>query len=224
MKKILTLIAVAFASITVANAQIGIFAGIGSSTTAKVDTEDYASNLSNVSNYHVGAAIKVPLPFGLAFQPELLYQMKGGNLGDIVNDENATAESAASTLETKNGFAELGLGLQWGLDLVAFRPFVFGKPFIGYQITEDEDVANALSEDSQAFLEQAKNKLEYGFAVGFGIDLLEHFQLSFEMFKNLGKLYNAEGEINAKAEDIDTSKLTDAENYGGFKVTLGFFF
>lgn len=221
MKKLLAIIAVAMASVMVANAQIGIVAGIGSSTTT-INEEDLLANLNGVNDYHVGIAVKLPLAFGFAIQPELTYQIKGADLGQVVNGEKE-AEAAAEEFKFNAGFAELNVGVQWGLDLVAFRPFIFAKPFIGYQLNEEE--VKQFSEDTEKALDGAKNKLEYGFSVGAGVDLLEHFQLSVEFFKNLGDLYNADGEVNASKEDIpDTSKLTDLSNYGGIKVSLGFFF
>lgn len=218
MKKLFALIAVAMASVMVANAQIGIVAGIGSSTTT-VNEEDILSNLNGVSDYHLGVALKLPLPLGFAIQPELTYQIKGADLGAIVNEG---AETSVDEFNFKSGVAQLDLGIQWGLDLVAFRPFIFGKPFIGYVI--NEDFAKNISEDTEKTLKEAQNKLQYGFSVGAGIDLLEHFQLSVAFFKNLGNLFNENGEVNASADDVDTSKLTDLSNYGGIKVTLGFFF
>lgn len=218
MKKLFALIAVAMASVMVANAQIGIVAGIGSSTTT-VNEEDILSNLNGVSDYHLGVALKLPLPLGFAIQPELTYQIKGADLGAIVNEG---AETSVDEFNFKSGVAQLDLGIQWGLDLVAFRPFIFGKPFIGYVI--NEDFAKNISEDTEKTLKEAQNKLQYGFSVGAGIDLLEHFQLSVAFFKNLGNLFDENGEVNASTDDVDTSKLTDLSNYGGIKVTLGFFF
>ena len=218
MKKLFALIAVAMASVMVANAQIGIVAGIGSSTTT-VNEEDILSNLNGVSDYHLGVALKLPLPLGFAIQPELTYQIKGADLGAIVNEG---AETSVDEFNFKSCVAQLDLGIQWGIDLVAFRPFIFGKPFIGYVI--NEDFAKNISEDTEKTLKEAQNKLQYGFSVGAGIDLLEHFQLSVAFFKNLGNLFNENGEVNASTDDVDTSKLTDLSNYGGIKVTLGFFF
>ena len=221
MKKFFAIIAVAMASVMVANAQIGIVAGIGSSTTT-INEEDLLANLNGVNDYHLGVAFKLPLPFGFAIQPELTYQIKGADLGQVVSGEKQ-ADAAAEEFKFNSGFAELNLGVQWGLDLVAFRPFVFAKPFIGYQLNEQE--IKEFEEETEQALDNAKNKLEYGFSIGAGLDLLEHFQLSVEFFKNLGALYNADGEINASKEDIpETSKLTDLSNYGGIKVSLGFFF
>lgn len=232
MKKLFTLLAVLAASATIANAQIGIVAGV-TSTTTEINTEDIAANMEGINLYHVGVAAHIGLPFGFAVQPELLYQMKGADLSQTVNNVSTGAEVETSSFETKNGYAELGLGLQWGLDLVAFRPFVFAKPFVGYQLTEadsfDGNTATTIIEkgtDSsfQEYLSNAKEKLEYGFSLGVGVDLLEHFQLSFEYFKNLGNMFN-QGEFDtdsAKAKVLEG--YDDLSSYGGFKLTLGFFF
>ena len=221
MKKFFAIIAVAMASVMVANAQIGIVAGFGSSTTT-INEEDLVANLNGVNDYHLGLAFKLPLPFGFAIQPELLYQIKGADLGQVVSGEKQ-ADAAAEEFKFNAGFAELNLGVQWGLDLVAFRPFIFAKPFIGYQL--NEETIKEFKDETEQALDNAKNKLEYGFSIGAGLDLLEHFQLSVEFFKNLGDLYNANGDINASKEDIpETKKLTDLSNYTGWKVSLGFFF
>lgn len=226
MKKIFAVIAVAFASVVVANAQIGIVAGVTSST-AKIDKENIENNMSGIDQYHVGVALKLPLPLGFAIQPELLYQIKGADLKETYDKLGEGAEIETSSWNTKSGFAELGIGIQWGLDLVAFRPFVFAKPFVGYMINgegEYNGAAEVLKEGTDKYLEDAKNKLEYGFSVGAGLELLEHFQLSFEFFNNLGQMFD-EGQFNKdKATEAVVNNYKDLENYTGFKVTLGFLF
>ena len=226
MKKFFAVIAVAFASVVVANAQIGIVAGVTSST-AKIDKENIENNMSGIDQYHVGVALKLPLPLGFAIQPELLYQIKGADLKETYDKLGSGAEIETSSWNTKSGFAELGIGIQWGLDLVAFRPFVFAKPFVGYLINgegEYNGAADVLKEGTDKYLEDAKNKLEYGFSVGAGLELLEHFQLSFEFFNNLGQMFD-EGQFNKdKATEAVVNNYKDLENYTGFKVTLGFLF
>lgn len=226
MKKFFAVIAVAFASVVVANAQIGIVAGVTSST-AKIDKENIENNMSGIDQYHVGVALKLPLPLGFAIQPELLYQIKGADLKETYDALGSGKEVETSSWNTKSGFAELGIGIQWGLDLVAFRPFVFAKPFVGYMINgegEYKGAADVLKEGTDQYLEEAKNKLEYGFSVGAGLELLEHFQLSFEFFNNLGQMFD-EGQFNSdKAKEAVVNNYKDLENYSGFKVTLGFLF
>ena len=221
MKKIIVLIIAAMASIMVANAQIGIIGGITSSTST-VNTEDFMKNLEGIEQYHAGIAFKLPLPLGFAIQPEILYQVKGAELSGMINSEGEEGSTVtAEDFETKDGFAELGIGVQWGIDLVAFRPFVFAKPFAGIRVASFTN-GNVVKDGTDKTIENAKNDLEYGLSIGAGLELLEHFQLSFEFYKNLGNLFN-EGEVNVDTEAA-TKDFSNIESYNGFKVSLGFFF
>lgn len=231
MKKILT-IAALFASIFAANAQIGIMGGFSSSRTS-IDTKDVSENTKNISLYHVGVLYKFNLGMGFAVQPSLAYQMKGATLKDNIDAGDVTL--AAKRLETKTGFIELGAGLQWGMDLLAFRPFVFVEPFVGYGITGTEwygyekvDKDNSITKEYEqvsAYANEIKNKLEYGFGVGGGVEIANHVQISVQWFKNLGNLYN-EGKVDwSKAETLVAEKnYKNVENYSGIKVTLGILF
>ena len=112
------------------------------------------------------------------------------------------------------------------------RPFVFAKPFIGYKLTGDEDysnlgtevIKNGTDETYEKYLADAKTNLEYGYSIGAGIELLEHFQLSLEYFKNLGKMFEEDKFDADKAKEAVLANYKDIESYGGIKVTLGFFF
>ena len=60
------------------------------------------------------------------------------------------------------------------------------------------------------------NKLDWGFGLGIGADVLKHLQLRIEWFKNLGALADA-----SKQAAVDALKDT---NYQGIKITAGLFF
>lgn len=226
MKKILT-IAALFASIFAANAQIGIMGGFTSSNTS-VNTKEIMENAKNVSLYHAGVFYKFDLGLGFAVQPTLAYQVKGASLEKYLEKDGE--KSIGKTLETKTGFIELSAGAQWGMDLLAFRPFVFVEPFIGYGITGNEEfkadakILDIKSEDLDNAAKQVKNKLEYGFGVGGGVEIANHVQISVQWFKNLGNLYD-EGKVDG--EKIMTAvkdNYKNIENYSGIKVTLGILF
>lgn len=204
MKKLLTLAAVMLASATMAHAQIGIVGGFTSSKSS-IDTKNVSANFQNVSLYHIGVAYQLDLPMGFAVQPKLTYQMKGAKLSDI---EGVNLSSA--NLESKTGYIELGAGLQYGIDLLVARPFLVVEPFIGYQVTGSESISQ---------LAEAKKKLEYGFALGAGVEVLEHVQLTIQWFKNLGNVYDADNNVIAALPGIK-----DMTGYNGVKVTLGLFF
>lgn len=191
MKKLLTVIVVALASVTLAHAQFGIVAGYTSSTTR---LKDAAAEVKSANLWHAGVAYK--LKFGLlAIQPAITYNMKGTS---IIND-------AGETTQYRTGYVEASAGVQLGFDLLVARPFVVAEPFIGYQVTGNE-----------AAVRDITNKLDWGFGIGIGADVLKHLQLRVEWFKNLGALSNASG-------DAAVAALKDT-NYQGIKITAGLFF
>lgn len=186
MKKLLTVIVVALASVTMAHAQFGIVGGYTSSTTKLADA---AKEVSSASLWHAGVAYKINIG-ALAIQPSLTYNMKGTTIDNV---------------QYKSGYVEASAGLQVGLDLLVARPFLVAEPFIGYQVTGNE-----------AAVKDVTNKLEWGFGVGVGVDVIKHLQLRVEWFKNLGALAGASGEQAVNA-------LKDT-NYQGIKITAGIFF
>lgn len=186
MKKLLTVIVVALASVTMAHAQFGIVGGYTSSTTKLADA---AKEVSSASLWHAGVAYKINIG-ALAIQPSLTYNMKGTTIDNV---------------QYKSGYVEASAGLQVGLDLLVARPFLVAEPFIGYQVTGNE-----------AAVKDVTNKLEWGFGVGVGVDVIKHVQLRVEWFKNLGALAGASGEQAVNA-------LKDT-NYQGIKITAGLFF
>ncbi len=229
MKKLLALVAVLFASATLAHAQFGILAGINFSNTNLSATEMW-EQAKTVTLFHVGAAYKINMGMGFAIQPALTYEMKGASIED---SKNVAAFTGA--LDSKSGFLELGVGLQWGPDLFIGRPFVMVQPFVGYMIAPQGDKtsstfnilgvsATTSSSQLDSDLEKAKNKLEYGFSIGAGIELIKHLQLSVQYFMNLGKLYNNGKVDGTQVWDSVKNNFNDINNYNGVKVTLGYLF
>ena len=190
MKKLISFLVVVLASATLAHAQLGIVAGYtASSTNAKTAAEE----VKTASLWHAGIAYKYAMgPFTL--QPSLTYSMKGTKVDD---------------LQYKTGYIEASVGAQFGLDLLVARPFVVAEPFIGYQVYGNE------TWDEKGY-NDVVNKLEYGFGIGVGCDIIDMFQLRVEWYKNLGSLAGANG--GAVEETLRNG------NYQGIKITAGFFF
>lgn len=202
MKRIITLVAVAAASLLMAArayAQFGIVGGITSSTTEMTTAEDVKS----MSLYHAGLTYKFNLGAGFAIQPSVLYQVKGANLGEL---NTASSED----FKVKSGYVELPVGLQWGPDLMVFRPFVMAEPFIGYQVTSSDRGADSI----EGWTEQAKNKFEYGFALGGGLELAGNIQLSVQWFNNMGSL------VNSSSSDFSDK----VKNFKGIKFSVAILF
>ena len=158
MKKVIAVIAIAIASISIAHAQFGIVGGFTSSSTT-IDKENWKANLENISLYHVGLTYKIDLGLGLAIQPSLTYEMKGASMKEDIASVGEVAE-IAKTIDTKTGYAEFGLDLQWGPDLMAFRPFIFASPFLGYMVSQEEtsDLSTTVSGTSTNFDQESMGR------------------------------------------------------------------
>ena len=208
MKRIIALLAIVTASLSLAtraHAQFGVIAGLTSSKASVSSSVD----VDNISLYHAGLVYKFDLGAGFAIQPGVLYQVKGANLGSL---DTASSDD----FKLKTGYVEVPVSLQWGPDLLAFRPYAFAEPFIGYQISTT-DSGNASFSD---WTKQAKNKFEYGFGLGGGLEIASHIQLSVQWFKNLGGMF---GE-NVKSADAAWSEVKDVKNFQGVKFSLAILF
>lgn len=205
MKRIITLVAVAAASLFMAaraHAQFGIVGGITSSKTELTTAEDVKS----MSLYHAGVTYKVDLGAGFAIQPSVLYQVKGASLGEL---NTASSED----FKVKTGYVEVPLSVQWGPDLMVFRPFVMVEPFIGYQVTSSDRGADSV----EGWTEQAKNKFEYGFGVGGGLEIAGNIQLSVQWFNNMGSMVRDESASSGSFSE-------KVKNFKGIKFSVAILF
>lgn len=199
MKKLIVAVA-ALVIAASASAQVGVVVGMTSSET---DFKAAAASAKDVTLFHAGVAFKLPLPFGFAVQPSLIYNMKGSFMKD---EENAT-------LETKTGYLELPVQAQWGINIAgAVRPYVFAEPFVGYAVSSEEKLSNYTGANGEEAVKEAKNKLEYGFGVGFGVELFSNLQLSVRKFWNMGQLYSEGSPAINGFKDAVNKAATTTEN------------
>ncbi len=207
MKKIFSLIAVAAVSLFIASeahAQFGVIAGL---TSSKVNATEAVKDVKNIVLYHAGLTYKIDLGAGFALQPSAIYQVKGAKLSNI-------GETSGNQLKT--GYVEIPLSIQWGPDLMAFRPYVFAEPFIGYQIANFNKGATFSDVGSDIM-----NKMEYGFGLGGGLEIASHVQLSIQWFKNLGVIINDD---KAKPSGEWWNEVKGVKNFKGIKFSLAILF
>ncbi|MBQ9193102.1 MAG: PorT family protein [Bacteroidales bacterium] len=215
MKKILA-IAALFASMAVASAQqFGVMGGL---TLSSMNGSQKNEDSKTMTLYGAGVLYKADLGAGFAVQPALSYQVKGAS----INQGNDIVTTS------KTGFAELSVGLQWGPDLLAFRPYLFVEPYVGYGVTGSEKVGwSSLSEDLlkkyATALNEAKNKLEYGVGAGIGLEIASHIQLSCQLFRSFGPLYNSD-KLEVDALKNVKSYYGGLKNYQGVKLNLAILF
>ena len=214
MKKVL-FIAALFCSMAAYAQQFGVIGGMSLST---MNGASHPEDDKAAIQYQAGVVYKVDLGAGFAVQPSLTYQVKGANMEQ---GNNVTTKS-------NTGFVELGVGAQWGPDLLAFRPYLFVEPFIGYGVTGSEKVGwSSISEDLLKkyadALDEAKNKLEYGLGGGIGLEIANHIQLSCQLYRNFAPLYKND-EFGAGNLATVKSFYEGVKSYQGIKISLAILF
>lgn len=215
MKKIIIAIAALFVAAT-ASAQIGISAGLtSSSTTLDGAYSDVVSGA--VNQYHVGLTYKIGIGNLLAIQPSVLYNVKGSNF----NVEDLTSTS----LNFKTGFVEVPVQVQLGFGLGTLaRVYALAEPYVGYAITNEVTTKSAIAAaaNTQQTWDNVKNRLEYGVGVGAGVELLRHLQVSVKYFWTLSDLYGLQ---DAKLDNIINSLSNiNMKNANGVAATVTILF
>ncbi len=231
MKKILAIITIAFAMLATsfsADAQFSRvrFGVAGGFTSSSTNIKNF--DTKSVSLYHAGITCKVPLFLGFAIQPSVLYQVKGASLDAL---KGADAKEALATIDTKVGYVEIPVQVQWGPDLIAFRPYVFAEPFIGFRVYQNSNFKSSIAdiqggENFQNVLDKHLKKTEYGLAVGAGIEFMM-FQLSAKYFWNFGQMYGEDDSFKDmvnKFPDEAKKAFTEGKSFNGLSITLGILF
>ena len=204
MKKAIIAIAALFVALS-ANAQIGVVAGLTSSST---NVEAAVADIKNVNQYHVGITYKIGIGNMLAIQPALIYNMKGTQLGDIAGFDDVD-------VNYKTGYLELPVQVQLGFGIGSIaRVYGFAEPFVGYAITNKVQGLG----DTVKNWDNVKNRLEYGVGLGAGVELFRHLQVSVKYFWNLGDVYGADITFGDVTKDIATSKCN------GIAASVAFLF
>lgn len=190
MKKLLVIVASLLLAVN-AHAQFGVIAGITSSSS---DMKTAIGEIQNITQYHAGITYKFGFGNFFAVQPSLIYNMKGAKLADI---------AGSGELDYKTGYIELPLQFQVGFGFGdALRIYGLAEPFVGYAISNS--VSGGEKTTPQQTWENVKNKAEYGFSLGAGVELIKHVQVSVKYFWNLGNIYGTQ----VKLADINIGEGT----------------
>ena len=204
MKRILTVVLAALMLTGIsasAQAKWGVTAGLNFNT-SKFSEVDVKAR----TGWSVGGTCLVDLPLGFSVQPSLLYHQKGAN---ITNE-----------LSQSMGFLELPVSVQWGPDLLIFRPFLDVTPYVGYALSNKFSASVAgidLSDEGW----KGKERFEYGLGLGAGVNVWK-LQFIARYNWNFGSLYNVDGwdDINPHLKDQNSK----SENFGGVTLSLAFLF
>ena len=194
MKKLIVIVASLLVAVS-AHAQLGVIAGITSAQT-KFDNVDAAiAEAQNATQYHVGLTYKIGLGNLLAIQPSIIYNVKGSKVNAL---------SSLGDIDFKSGYLEVPVQLQVGVGLGDLaRVYAIAEPFVGMAITETT-VKTAVA-DQKIEWDDFSDKLEYGFGVGAGVELIKHVQVCARYFWNMGGAKDAKVNVN-EVKDIVTNK------------------
>ena len=224
MKKLAIAIAAAFVAVS-ASAQVGVIAGL---TSSQSDYKQAWAHINEVTQYHVGATLKLPLPLGLAIQPSIIYNVKGTSVEEMTAE--GTEVSAFKT-DSKTGILEVPVQVQWGIGIAGVvRPYVFAEPFVGLAINGENkvDVGGLINTEDKAEWNDVKDRLEYGFGVGAGVEILKHLQVSVRYYWNLGGLYgedeNGESKPTASTNPSDFYNIAQNQKVAGVMASVAFLF
>lgn len=204
MKRILTVVLAALMLTGIsasAQAKWGVTAGLNFNTSKFTEVDVKAR-----TGWSVGGTCLVDLPLGFSVQPSLLYHQKGAN---ITNE-----------LSQSMGFLELPVSVQWGPDLLVFRPFLDVTPYVGYALSNkfSASVAGIVLSDEGW---KGKERFEYGLGLGAGVNVWK-LQFIARYNWNFGSLYNVDGwdDIKPHLKDLNSK----SENFGGVTLSLAFLF
>lgn len=216
MKKIVLLLATVMCAFTL-NAQVrfGVKAGVNfnSMSDLKISalgSEEIKAAFNNRTGFNAGLVLQAKIPgIGLSIQPELLYSSKGGKMD--ISSIPAISERV-DPVNMRMDYLELPINIQWGIDLMLFRPYIQVSPYIGYAVGKFGDLKDI---DWKQF-----NRFDYGIGVGLGLEIWK-FQISGKYSWSLGKLSDFEdGFPGAEVlkDNIKGAKMR------GFELSLAFLF
>ncbi len=169
-------------------------------------------SLKASAGWNAGITVFWDLPLGFSLQPALVY-----------NQTNLDFSNTSTGIKSyKKNSAELPFSVQWGPDLLIFRPFLDFTPHVGYGISNEIKYTATSSignpEASGIDGTSGLNKFYWGVSVGVGLNVWK-FQLLARYRWNMGALKDA----NLK-EAVGTVGHSSKENFGGITLGLSFLF
>jgi len=208
MKRIFAVIALSamtlFAASEISAQKYGIIGGASFTSMQNVEK-------SSKTGFNIGATAQLRLPLGFSVQPSLVYNSKASEVGgDMINTSMNV------------GYLELPVSVQWGPDLLLFRPFVDITPFVGYALnsTIRTQALNAVEVVAKNEWDAySMKRFSYGLGLGAGLEVWR-LQLICRYNWNFGPLFDTDGALNVQP----VNDLFKDKNFGGVTLSLAFMF
>ncbi|HNY23821.1 MAG TPA: porin family protein [Bacteroidales bacterium] len=204
MKKILFSLALLLCMSLTVNAQSSfvVKAGLNFNKLEDIKINNLEQSWNSQTGFHagIGAQYRIPL-VGLSFQPEILYsRMRTDVFGEV----------GSESYHFRIDYLDVPINVQWGINILFLRPYVFAAPYVRYAISKGEFLDRVEWDDL--------NRFDYGLSLGAGLEIWK-LQISGKYSWSFGKLAD-NGSIHI---DSDNWKLDDA-NMRGFELSVAFLF
>ncbi len=151
----------------------GIKAGLNFQSLDDIKFSDINYTINRKTGWNAGILYKISLPLGFAVQPELMYTHSRG-IGKDTKSGSLGLDQGEYTIDN----LQLPIGIQWGVDLFMFRPYLQVVPYIGCTLSSSCSIEGVKCD---------KNNFQYGVGIGAGLDIWK-FQLSGRYCWDLGKV------------------------------------
>ena len=162
---------------------------------------------SSKTGWNAGATVQFKLPLGFSIQPSFVYNAKASSVDLLLGKTDFNV-----------GYLELPVSLQWGPDLLVFRPFADISPYIGYALNSRLASETILS-GVQAWDVKDVHRFEYGLAVGGGIEVWR-LQITCKYNWNFGPLFG----VQFPASLREVKDMLGETNFRGVTLSMAFLF
>lgn len=146
---------------------------------------------------------------GFSLQPEVLYRARSFQLAE----GTALTDPVNATLS----YIEVPVNVQWGVDLLFLRPFVFASPYVGFKLGDKID-SKGLAYIADAF-KAATKKVSGGIGLGVGLEISK-LQITAKYNWGFGGIANWSEYWEKMGSQVKDLKTKD----GAFEVGLAIIF
>lgn len=162
-------------------------------------------DFKNIQQWHAGVTWEIPVGIGFALQPSLLYVSKAGLVKD--SDQSIVQQLGM-------GYVQLPVQLLWGPDIGGgnFKPYVFGEPFVGYNLTQNGNWVDVKK------VKDVGKLFDWGVGLGVGIKLFKHLQITGKYIWSFGNILNTDGSVN------EGYKNFNIQSPGGIQISAAILF
>jgi len=131
-------------------------------------------DVKSYAGYHFGVGVQTGSLLGFSLQPELLYNVSGSKIGE--------------NIDWVQGYLQLPVNIQWGIDLMICKPYIQVSPFVGYCLSNTLSVTG-VSADTNLFdyISDNSDRFDYGVGIGAGLELWK-LQVSAKYIWNFGNV------------------------------------